>query len=153
MAWLHLCFSTTCCVTWNPNIIAKSSLTSTWFEHATFWSGVRCATIAPRSPSTKFSEIYERGLRILTCVNQLQKEHFNAMLLEWDYFTPPLKGDHTSLRFSCRFCNYLSGKDNLSKLTYITSYWSIQQAKSTEKSEATYNFSQSLRFFQFRVPQ
>ena len=27
----------------------KSYLTPTWFEHVTFWSGVRRATIAPRS--------------------------------------------------------------------------------------------------------
>ena len=27
----------------------KSYLTPTWFEHATFWSGVRRATVAPRS--------------------------------------------------------------------------------------------------------
>ena len=27
----------------------EKSLTSTWFEHATFWSGVRRATVAPRS--------------------------------------------------------------------------------------------------------
>ena len=30
---------------------AKNNLTPTWFEHAAFWSGVRRATIAPRSPS------------------------------------------------------------------------------------------------------
>ena len=28
----------------------KNQLTPTWFEHATFWSGVRRATVAPRSP-------------------------------------------------------------------------------------------------------
>ena len=28
----------------------KCKLTPTWFEHAAFWSGVRRATIAPRSP-------------------------------------------------------------------------------------------------------
>ena len=27
----------------------KKFVTPTWFEHATFWSGVRRATIAPRS--------------------------------------------------------------------------------------------------------
>ncbi len=26
----------------------KKELTPTWFEHATFWSGVRRATVAPR---------------------------------------------------------------------------------------------------------
>ena len=33
---------------WNQ----KPRVTSTWFEHATFWSGVRRATIAPRSLAT-----------------------------------------------------------------------------------------------------
>ena len=32
------------------NSSKRSKLTPTWFEHATFWSGVRRATIAPRSP-------------------------------------------------------------------------------------------------------
>ena len=31
------------------NEISKCELTPTWFEHATFWSGVRRATVAPRS--------------------------------------------------------------------------------------------------------
>lgn len=29
------------------------ALTPTWFEHATFWSGVRRATVAPRGPVTQ----------------------------------------------------------------------------------------------------
>ena len=30
--------------------VEKRELTPTWFEHAAFWSGVRRATVAPRSP-------------------------------------------------------------------------------------------------------
>ena len=30
-------------------LTAKKNMTPTWFEHATFWSGVRRATVAPRS--------------------------------------------------------------------------------------------------------
>ena len=37
-------------------IIIKKNMTPTWFEHATFWSGVRRATVAPRS--RMYSEIY-----------------------------------------------------------------------------------------------
>ena len=33
----------------NPDHRQKVELTPTWFEHAAFWSGVRRATIAPRS--------------------------------------------------------------------------------------------------------
>ena len=39
--------------TWSLYILLlykKKLLTPTWFEHATFWSGVRRATVAPRSP-------------------------------------------------------------------------------------------------------
>ena len=34
----------------NPKKKRKLRMTPTWFEHATFWSGVRRATVAPRSP-------------------------------------------------------------------------------------------------------
>ena len=33
----------------------KGDLTPTWLEHATFWSGVRRATVAPRSPRIESS--------------------------------------------------------------------------------------------------
>ena len=34
----------------SKEILKKGELTPTWLEHAAFWSGVRRATIAPRSP-------------------------------------------------------------------------------------------------------
>ncbi len=45
-------------------------LTPTWFEHATFWSGVRRATVAPRSPAwccrdTKETILLQRSLSVL----------------------------------------------------------------------------------------
>ena len=45
----------------------KTMLTPTWFEHAAFWSGVRRATIAPRSQSGS-TEIWTRiaGFRVLS---------------------------------------------------------------------------------------
>ena len=33
----------------------KKVVIPTWFEHATFWSGVRRATIAPRNQSVRFN--------------------------------------------------------------------------------------------------
>ena len=43
-------------ITWNYHLFEqkkswkiKKDMTPTWFEHATFWSGVRRATVAPRS--------------------------------------------------------------------------------------------------------
>ena len=36
-------------VKWRKRKREKMYLTPTWFEHATFWSGVRRATVAPRS--------------------------------------------------------------------------------------------------------
>ena len=37
---------------------ADKIMTPTWLEHAAFWSGVRRATIAPRSRLRKEAEIY-----------------------------------------------------------------------------------------------
>jgi hypothetical protein len=39
----------------------KILLTPTWFEHAAFWSGVRRATVAPRSQSYKVLPRFELG--------------------------------------------------------------------------------------------
>ena len=36
-------------IPFNMKIMWQKTLTPTWFEHATFWSGVRRATVAPRS--------------------------------------------------------------------------------------------------------
>ena len=41
----------------NPKIL----LTPTWFEHAAFWSGVRRATVAPRSQVFKVPPRFELG--------------------------------------------------------------------------------------------
>ena len=39
----------------------KILMTPTWFEHAAFWSGVRRATVAPRSQSYKVLPRFELG--------------------------------------------------------------------------------------------
>ena len=43
------------CIYWKISLWHKhhiwKGLTPTWFEHATFWSGVRRATVAPRGPA------------------------------------------------------------------------------------------------------
>ncbi len=36
--------------------VMSKDLTLTWFEHATFWSGVRRATVAPQSHCAKFTQ-------------------------------------------------------------------------------------------------
>ena len=41
--------------------LAKTWLTPTWFEHAAFWSGVRRATVAPRSQVFKVPPRFELG--------------------------------------------------------------------------------------------
>ena len=49
---------------------AKNNLTPTWFEHAAFWSGVRRATIAPRSPSyRKWSNCWKQCVHTGTSKN------------------------------------------------------------------------------------
>ena len=54
----------------------KRLLTPTWFEHAAFWSGVRRATIAPRSRLVKRAEIclYKSSLR-----SKNQTTHFKVL--------------------------------------------------------------------------
>ena len=50
--------------------LAKNNLTPTWFEHAAFWSGVRRATIAPRSPSyRKWSNCWKQCVHTGTSKN------------------------------------------------------------------------------------
>ena len=53
-------------------------MTPTWFEHATFWSGVRRATVAPRSPAgwpfkNRVYELFKRAARHYTrcCIDSL----------------------------------------------------------------------------------
>ena len=46
---------------WSRKENSKMLLTPTWFEHAAFWSGVRRATVAPRSQVFKVPPRFELG--------------------------------------------------------------------------------------------
>ena len=50
----------------------KKLLTPTWFEHATFWSGVRRATVAPRSPLHPLANVFSY---IKSCTALHQEHH------------------------------------------------------------------------------
>ena len=86
----------------------KSSVTPTWLEHAAFWSGVRRATIAPRSPTRKerVKFIYLNSLKWLQYLYGLSIFHYQ---LTFD----PVMGNLFSfvltrnIRGKSVFCDYL----------------------------------------------
>ena len=56
-------------------------------------------------------------------------------------FSPIPQGSLTRLFLTDWFSKWLSGKEKLSPLTYIRSFWRKQQAKALYECEATNNFS------------
>ena len=56
----------------NYNGEQKIILTPTWFEHAAFWSGVRRATVAPRSHDVRKWKNYDRFYRDLNSDRWIQ---------------------------------------------------------------------------------
>ena len=91
----------------------KLFLTSTWFETATFWSGVKRSTIPPGIPRIDFSELYTRLSSDTVMCQSASETTLQLDVYEWDYFSPTPQRCHTSLPFSCRFFKYLSGDDKL----------------------------------------
>ena len=86
VGWIHECIHvmTRC---WfelqffrhQPIQLIKMTLTRTWFEHATFWSGVRRATVAPPSPlgwEHYVSKILELKALLLNCRDNKLKIFF-----------------------------------------------------------------------------
>ena len=55
-------------------LLFEKRLTPTWFEHATFWSGVRRATVAPRSPSCIVSSRIAHTVNSTICCGALHQK-------------------------------------------------------------------------------
>ena len=117
-----ICFCITISVTWNivrikvysrlfvhlscAKIISKCDwkkwkmiLTPTWFEHAAFWSGVRRATVAPRSQVVSGStEIWTRiaGFKVQSA------NHYTIEPLCWEDLSGQVMGKIGKTTVSCR---------------------------------------------------
>ena len=109
----------------NFKLAEKNALTSTWFEHATFWSGVRRATIAPRShwlePShvlSHFSNPCLRAIELLKFGNHRSSQGWPRFTRKVSWFFAWLFGSFQSHPVESTGQSYTANENlNLQKKT------------------------------------
>lgn len=79
LVWQSQAFATK--ILWTWSFTAKNILIPTWFEHATFWSGVRRATVAPRDRWNTL--MYNWILICLLYIEILPAIHVTVSLSKW----------------------------------------------------------------------
>ena len=99
----------------NYKLQSRWKLTSMWFEHATFWSGVRSAIVAPRSPVANWAVRFKDRVFFLPVFFCLSFECVYVSL-NWRGFT---KNKKIPIKFSRLFLIFLKKTSQILRLANI----------------------------------